>query len=287
MPPFLYYCIMMARITIRSARFILIWALLLSFSPYIRTGGEVPSSRHRELLWSDEFDYTGIPDSSSWIFETGGHGWGNNEKEFYLAGTGNAEVKDGKLVISARKEEINGRGYTSARIMTKHRVTARYGRIEARMKLPYGQGIWPAFWMLGENIDSVGWPNCGEIDIMEMIGGEGRENTVHGTAHWADSLGKHKYLGEQVSLPEGNYSDDFHIFSVQWDQDKITWYMDGTSYHVQDIKAPEMKAFHKPFFMILNLAVGGYWPGYPDSTTVFPQHFEVDYVRVYSGTSGS
>lgn len=234
------------------------------------------------LIWSDEFDYSGPVDSTRWVYQTGGHGWGNRERQYYRAGTGNAEVKDGKLFITARKEEFEGKPYTSARITTKNRFEVQYGRIVSRMKLPSGQGIWPAFWMLGESIDSAGWPGCGEIDIMEMIGGEGRENTVHGTAHWADSTGKHVYLGEPVTLSEGSFADGFHVFSISWDQEKIIWKMDGAAYHQQDITSPQMHAFHKPFYLLLNLAVGGDWPGYPDSTTVFPQVLEVDYVRVFA-----
>jgi beta-glucanase (GH16 family) len=234
------------------------------------------------LVWSDEFNYSGIPDSDTWTCETGGGGWGNNELQFYTARIENAEVRDSILVITARKESYGGRNYTSARIVTYNDgLWWKYGKVEARIRLPYGQGIWPAFWMLGRNFSSVGWPKCGEIDIMEMIGGDGRENTVHGTVHW-DNNGSYASYGKSVSLPSGIFADDFHIFSIEWDAEKILWKLDGEQFNVINITGAELSEFHEEFFIILNLAVGGNWPGSPDSTTVFPQELQVDYVRVYS-----
>ncbi|MFH0759591.1 MAG: family 16 glycosylhydrolase [Bacteroidota bacterium] len=233
-----------------------------------------------ELVWAEEFDSTGVPDTETWNFETGGGGWGNNELEYYKSDTSNAYVEDGTLVITARKESYGGREYTSARLTTKDKFEFQYGKIEARMRLPYGQGIWPAFWMLGENISEAGWPACGEIDIMEMIGGGARENTVHGTVFW-DHNGSNADYGQPYSLPTGIFADTFHLFSVEWTPQTIRWFVDGTRYNIIDIKPSPLSEFHNEFFVILNLAVGGNWPGSPDATTVFPQHLEVDYIRVY------
>ncbi|UCG28555.1 MAG: glycoside hydrolase family 16 protein, partial [Bacteroidales bacterium] len=234
------------------------------------------------LVWSDEFNYTGLPDPEKWSFETGGGGWGNNELQYYRDGTNNAEVVDGNLVITARKESYGGRDYTSARLITLHTGNFwQYGKIEARIKLPYGQGIWPAFWMLGKNFGAVGWPACGEIDIMEKIGGGTNESTVYGTAHW-DHNGSYASYGGQVILSSGIFADAFHVFSIEWDSQRIKWFLDGKEYHVMDITPQALSEFHNEFFIILNVAVGGNWPGSPDLTTVFPQTMEVDYVRVYS-----
>ena len=239
-------------------------------------------AQNYELVWSDEFNYSGLPDPDIWTPETGGHGWGNNEWQYYTNRIENAEVRDSMLVITARKESYGGRDYTSARIITYHNnLYWKYGKVEARIKLPYGQGIWPAFWMLGKRFFSVGWPACGEIDIMEMIGGDGRENTVHGTVHW-DQGGFHLYNGHSITLPSGIFADDFHIFSIEWNVERILWRMDGTQFNIFDITGAELSEFHEEFFIILNVAVGGDWPGPPDSTTVFPQELQVDYVRVYA-----
>lgn len=240
------------------------------------------AAQNYQLVWSDEFDYSGLPDPGKWTFETGGGGWGNNELQYHTDRIENAEVKDSILVITARKESYGGRDYTSARIVTYNDGHWwKYGKIEARIKLPFGQGIWPAFWMLGRNFSSAGWPACGEIDIMEMIGGEGGDNTVHGTAHW-DHGGFHAQHGQSITLPSGIFADDFHIFSIEWNEQKILWRMDGTQFNALDITGDELSEFHGEFFIILNLAVGGSWPGSPDLTTVFPQELQVDYVRVYS-----
>jgi beta-glucanase (GH16 family) len=238
-----------------------------------------------ELVWSDEFSYTGLPDSTKWSNETGGGGWGNNELQYYTKDRlENSRVEDGHLIIEALKENYLGADYTSARIITYnngHSFT--YGKIEASMKLPYGQGIWPAFWMLGDGIfEGTPWPACGEIDIMEMIGGgEGRDDVVYGTIHWSDSKGNHATFGGQKQLDEGIFADTFHVFSIEWDASSIKWFLDGTQYHVADITPGHLSEFHEGFFILLNLAVGGNWPGYPDTTTVFPQKMYVDYVRVY------
>ncbi|MFW5878108.1 MAG: family 16 glycosylhydrolase [bacterium] len=234
-----------------------------------------------ELIWSDEFDYVGFPDSTVWTFEEGGGGWGNNEIQYYkVKDKDNAWVEDGVLTITAINEDFGGRNYTSSRLITQKKFNFRYGKIEARIKLPYSQGIWPAFWMLGERFSEVGWPACGEIDIMELIGGENNDNQVHGTAHW-DNNGSHASYGGTYTLDSGIFADDFHTFSVQWTPEFIRWFVDGNQYHVMDITPSELSEFQKDFFILLNVAVGGNWPGYPDETSVFPQSMEVDYVRVY------
>jgi len=233
------------------------------------------------LIWSEEFNYTGLPDATIWNMETGGGGWGNNELQYYTNSESNASVGNGVLTITAKEEALGGRDYTSARITTQNKFDFKYGKIEARIKLPYGQGIWPAFWMLGANISSVGWPACGEIDIMEMIGGSGNDNTTHSTIHW-DNNGQHASYGESYTLPTGILADDFHIFSVEWDSQKIKGFIDGIQYFTADITPSALSEFHNDFFIILNVAVGGNWPGSPNATTEFPQTMQVDYIRIYN-----
>ena len=228
------------------------------------------------LAWRDEFSGAAV-NQTDWIFETGGGGWGNQELETYT--TSNAVVSDGYLTITAKKE---GSAYTSTRIKTAGKKTFQYGRIDIRAKLPVGQGIWPALWMLGSNFDDVGWPKCGEIDIMEMIGGGGREKTVYGTPHWYDSPAQeHASYGGQYSLGSGTFADKFHVFTIIWDASKITWYVDDQKFHELDITPAALSEFRASYFLIFNIAVGGQWPGNPDGTTVFPQQMMVDYVRVF------
>ncbi len=238
-----------------------------------------------ELILSEEFNYSGRPDSTVWTQEVGGNGWGNNELQYYTEGRPeNARVEDGHLVIEAIKEPYEGNSYTSARLITyQNGLSFKYGKMEARMKLPYGQGIWPAFWMLGGAIfEGTPWPACGEIDIMEMVGGgPGRDDLVHGTIHWSDAGGNHAQYGGQKQLEEGVFADTFHVFSIEWNANTIKWFLDGIQYHVVDITPGDLNEFHENFFILLNLAVGGNWPGSPDASTVFPQRMYVDYVRVY------
>ncbi len=235
------------------------------------------------LVWADEF--SGPEISSDWTFELGDGcpdlcGWGNQELEFYKKE--NTSIKDGNLIITAKRESTGGKAYTSSRMITKGKKSFTYGRIDIRAKLPKGQGLWPALWMLGENISEVSWPKCGEIDIMEMIGGskDNQDGTVHGTVHW-DNAGSYANYGGSTELPFGIFNDEFHVFSIDWDPQKIVWLLDGVQYHVIDITPPGLDEFHKPFFFILNVAVGGTWPGNPDVSTVFPQEMKVDYVRVF------
>lgn len=243
---------------------------------------DIPDRPGWELVWNDEFNGATL-DSKSWNRETGGGGWGNNELQFYTNRTENAYLADGSLIIEARRESYGGNDYTSARLTTQGKHSFRYGRIEARIKLPKGQGIWPAFWMLGESISTVGWPACGEIDIMEMIGGgEDRDDTVYGTAHWLEENAGHQYQGGHLELPDPQiFADDYHLFAIEWDSTTIKWLMDDQPYYTFDITPGARSEFHAPFFIILNVAVGGNWPGNPDTTTVFPQRMYVDFVRVY------
>ena len=228
------------------------------------------------LVWQDEFNGTSL--SSDWIHEigNGSWGWGNNELQYYRQQ--NTSVENGYLTIRAKQEYYGGFNYTSSRIKTQGNIFHTYGRIDIRAKLPYGQGLWPALWMLGENFSSTGWPSCGEIDIMEMIGGNGwNDRTVHGTVHWEDN--GHASYGGHNTLSSGKLADEFHVFSIIWTPSSIKWLRDDIQYHVIDIN--NLSAFHNNFFFIFNVAVGGNWPGSPDASTIFPQTMIVDYVRVF------
>lgn len=237
------------------------------------------------LIWQDEFNNTSL-NETFWNFEIGDGcdrglcGWGNNELEYYREE--NTKVTGGNLVITAKEENFGGRSYTSSRITTQGKFDFKYGRVDIRAKLPEGQGLWPALWMLGSNITTVGWPASGEIDIMEMIGGDGRENTVHGTLHWQNSNGSYANFGMAYSQPT-SFSDEFHIFSIIWNESLIEWRVDNNSYQFQSITDPNKvdEFVDNSFFFIFNVAVGGTWPGSPDESTTFPQEMRVDYVRVY------
>jgi beta-glucanase (GH16 family) len=234
------------------------------------------------LAWQDEFNGT-ILDMTSWNQElgNGSNGWGNNELEFYTNSTKNTLVSNGNLVIEARKEAISGFNYSSGRMTTQHKRTFTYGRMDIRAKLPVGKGIWPALWMLGSNITSVSWPACGEIDIMELVGTN--PNRSHGTMHWKPVTGSNTSKGAYYDLPSGNFSQEFHVFSIIWSQDQIRWYVDDHLF-LTTSKADVGTAnypFNAPQFFIFNVAVGGNWPGPPDNGTAFPQRMFVDYVRVF------
>jgi len=245
------------------------------------------------LVWSDEFNGPSgsTVDSTKWSFNIGGGGWGNDELETYTSRPVNAELQDGALVITVLKETLKGpdkitRHYTSARLLTKNKFSQTYGRFEARIKIPYGQGIWPAFWLLGDNIDNAHWPNCGEIDIMENIGKE--PSIVHGTFHGPGYSGKNG-LSAAYTLPGGQkFSDDYHTFAVEWEANVMRFYVDARLYKTRtpaDLPPGKAWVFNHPFFLILNVAVGGNFPGSPDATTAFPQLMKVDYVRVYQRSS--
>lgn len=239
-----------------------------------------------QLVWSDEFDGSTL-DTTNWTYDLGDGssqgipGWGNNELQVYREE--NTSVSGGLLTIEARQESFASASYTSSRIKTEGKRFFRYGKVEVRAKLPEGQGLWPAIWMLGENISSTPWPASGEIDIMEMVGGSGQEDTVHGTIHW-DNSGAHAYSGGQTSLTSATFADDFHVFSIEWDASEIIWLVDGVEYHTESIVTADKTELHKDFFILLNVSVGGDWPGSPDSTTSFPQQMLVDYVRVYQAS---
>jgi beta-glucanase (GH16 family) len=251
-----------------------------------------------QLVWSDEFSQPdgSSPDSTKWGYDigNGSGGWGNNQLEYDTSRTNNARIQSGNLVMEADQESYGGKNYTSARMNTKGKWSWTYGRIEARIKLPRGQGIWPAFWMLGGNIDSVGWPTCGEIDIMENIGKTSDQGTDHGTIHGPQS--GHDYnngsgVGGTYKLPGGAaLADDFHIYVIEWTTNQIKWFLDTNVFFTAtptSLPSGATWVFSQPQFIILNLAVGGNWPGNPDGTTVFPQQMLVDYVRVYSYVGSS
>jgi beta-glucanase (GH16 family) len=241
------------------------------------------------LTWSDDFNGAAgsVPDASKWTHEVGGGGFGNNELQTYTARPENVSCDGrGNLVIRAIKETLTGpdgiaREYTSGRIITKGKFSQRYGRFEARMKIPAGQGIWPAFWMMGDNIDEVGWPACGEIDIMENIGRE--PGIVYGSLHAPDYNGGNSFTAGFMLPERARFADDFHVFAVEWEPDCIRFYVDGILYYTKTAAsmAPKRWNFDRPFFILLNVAVGGSWPGSPDATSTYPQEMLVDYVRVY------
>jgi beta-glucanase (GH16 family) len=239
-----------------------------------------------QLVWSDEFDgpARSAPDPAIWTYDLGATGWGNRELENYTNSTDNAFLDGaGNLVIQALRAPA---GYTSARLKTQNRFSIAYGKIEARIKIPFGQGIWPAFWMLGNDITTNGWPRCGEIDIMENIGKE--PSTVHGTVHGPGYSGGNG-IGAPYALSGGKrFSDDFHLFTAIWKPDSIEFLVDSSSYKkvaLSDLPPKTQWVFNHPFFLLLNVAVGGAWPGNPDSSTEFPQRMVVDYVRVYRNAS--
>ena len=236
--------------------------------------------------WAEEFDGPAgtLPDATKWTYDLGNNnGWGNRELETYTNSVQNVHLDGaGHLIIHVDRTDS---GYTSARIKTQGLFSARYGRIEARIRLPFGQGIWPAFWMLGTNITSVGWPQCGEIDIMENIGREASIN--HGSTHGPGYSGGNSVTGLFTLAGGARFSDDFHVFAIQWASQTITFSVDGVAYKTvtpSSLPSGASWVFDNPFFLILNVAVGGNFPGNPDATTVFPQEMIVDYVRV-SGTS--
>lgn len=234
------------------------------------------------LVWHDEFNEKTL-DTANWNYEigTGGNGWGNNELEYYTSRPQNIFLSDGNLIIEARKESYNGSNYTSARITTQNKQQFTYGRIDIRARLPVQPGMWPALWMLGSNISSVGWPQCGETDIMELIGKNAHQ--VIGSFHWKKSDGSEGTFNNSYTLPTGDFSQQFHVFSLLWSKDSLQILVDDIPY----VKASRADLtdgtypFDSPFFFIFNVAVGGNWPGPPDNTTQFPQRMFVDYVRVF------
>lgn len=237
------------------------------------------SSRSSPYLWHDEFDFV---DTTQWSFETGASGWGNNEWQYYTNRSENAFVQDGVLHIRANKEDYEGAQYTSARMTTKGKFSFTYGTIEARIALPTGNGIWPAFWMLGENIDAVSWPACGEIDIIEAVNDE---NVVYGTNHWQYE-GGHAQYGNSTKDYYGTSKvldiTQFHNYKMVWNEKLIAMYVDDFKYQEIAIENAKdgLEAFHKPQFLILNVAVAGNWPGFDVDDAQFPNEMLVDYIRV-------
>ena len=255
--------------------------------------GPTPAPTTTDTVFRDEFDGPAgaTYDHAKWSADTAGGGFGNQELEFYTTDTSNVALDgQGHLVITARAEPPTttkqcwyGRcRYTSARLKTQGGFTRTFGRFEARIRIPRGQGVWPAFWMLGANIDKVGWPGCGEVDVMENIGRE--PTVVHGTVHGPGYSGGNG-IGRPFTQPGGAaFADDFHVYAVEWRAGEIRWFVDGTEYFrltPSDIPSGTSWVFDHDFFLIMNFAVGGGWPGSPDATTTFPQQMVVDYVRVY------
>ncbi|MEH6416169.1 glycoside hydrolase family 16 protein [Pseudomonas sp. CGJS7] len=231
------------------------------------------SAQNWQLAWSDEFNGSIGP---SWVFETGNgsSGWGNNELQYYRRE--NAAIENNALVITARRQDFGGYRYTSARMKTQGVRTFKYGKIEARMRLPSFMGAWPAFWMLGANMPQVGWPDSGEIDVMEHIN---NENRTYGTIHWRDHNGNYAQYGGNTNLNVA----DWHVYAVEWDANAIRWYVDGNKFHEANIQngINGTHEFHNDFFLLLNFAIGGNWPGFNIDESKLPAKMHVDYVRVY------
>ena len=235
----------------------------------------------RKLVWSDEFNYKGLPDSNKWNYNVGGHGWGNQELQYYTdRKTSNARVEKGHLIIEAKKEQVGNNAYTSARLVTKGKGDWTYGRIDVRAKLPKGVGTWPAIWMLGSTVP-MKWPDDGEIDIMEHVGYD--QGVVHGTVHckkYFHSEGTQK--GSKTIVAD--CSEKFHVYSVDWNAEAITILIDNKPYFSfkNEHSGNDAWPFYKPMHLLLNIAVGGGWGGQKGvDDSVYPQRMEVDYVRVY------
>ena len=252
-----------------------------SQDPYLNSTNET-----WDLFWSDEFDGKRI-DSNKWNFQKEPAGRFNEEWQRYTTSSNNAYVENDQLVIKAIHEsDTHGLNqYTSARLNTAGKFSFRYGKISARIKLPYSEGIWPAFWMLGANIDENGgdtpWPQCGEVDILELYGSKD-DAAIEVNAHYADSTGQHDQMhAKAYKLKEGIFADDFHVFELEWTPNEFIWYVDGNKVAGLDISSDEYNEFHQEFFVLLNIAVGGTFAGRPDESSVFPQYMYVDWVRVY------
>ena len=241
------------------------------------------------MTWNDEFNGPdgSPPDPAKWNLIVGGSGWGNNELQYYTSRRKNVRQENGNLVIEAHKEPFGGgdgvrRRFTSARLSTQGHFSQKYGRFEARIQVPAGQGAWPAFWLLGDNISTVGWPACGEIDVMENVGRA--PSSILGSIHGPGYSGA-KPVTTAYALPRGRFSEEFHVFAIEWEPQAIRFYVDGDLYATKapgDLPAGTRWVFDRPFFILLNLAVGGNLPGSPDRSTIFPERMLVDYVRVYS-----
>jgi beta-glucanase (GH16 family) len=246
------------------------------------SGTPIPEPPGWSLVWHDEFDGTAI-DSANWTYDIGSGGWGNGEAQYYTSRPENARIEDGMLVIEAHQEKYEDSYYTSARLKTQGLQSFQYGRIEARLKVPSGDGVWPAFWMLGSSFDGTNWPDCGEVDIMEYVGRE--PDLIVGTLHgpgYSGAAGMSQWNRQEYAI-----ADDFHTYAIEWKADQIDWYYDGEKYHtVTSADLSDRRwVFDQPFFIILNLALGGTLGGPIGLDTVFPAHYYVDYVRVYEAAN--
>jgi beta-glucanase (GH16 family) len=254
--------------------------------PFTNAGYDAPTTYAGfTLAWADEFN-AGSLDNASWTVEGGDGcpnicGWGNNELEYYTGRPENLFFQDGKLIIEARKESFSGKNYTSSKIVSRGKKVFKYGRIDIRAKLPKGKGIWPALWMLPQNNVFGGWPTSGEIDIMELVGHEPHKS--YATVHYGPGPGSTSINRGYTLTGGATFNDEFHVFSFEWKQDQMKFYVDGNLYStVNKVDIGAMTwPFNEDFFFIFNLAVGGNWPGNPDASTYFPQWLVVDYVRVY------
>lgn len=258
----------MYRTSITALYFLIFW----SFSP--------APAQQMQMVWSDEFEGDGLPDPQKWTYDVGGHGWGNHELQYYTeADPDNVLVKDGHLVITARKENFGENSYTSAKLITRGLADWQYGRIEVSARLPEGRGTWPAIWMLPD-VEKLRWPRDGEIDIMEHVGYD--PGVVHGTVHTeAFNHVKGTQVGRQIQVAD--FNEAFHEYAINWTPEKIEWFVDGKQYHTFENQGGTAAwPFDKPFYLILNLAVGGDWGGAQGvDESIWPQSMEVDYVRVY------
>jgi beta-glucanase (GH16 family) len=278
------------------SKFVAIFILFVTVSCTIDDKQKL-ENRNWQLSWSDEFDGTTagqLPDASKWSYDigTGDNGWGNSELQYYTNRPQNISM-DGKgnLVITAIKESFQGASYTSARIKTKGVFEQKYGRFEARVKTPFGQGLWPAFWMLGNDVDTATWPLCGEIDIMELRGQT--PNTILSTLHGPGYSGANA-ISNSYTLINGRYDTQFHLFAVEWDENKMDFFVDDYLFkrieksqfepkmQWPDYETTGQWVYDHPFFLILNVAVGGNFVGDPNAQTPFPQTMTIDYVRVYN-----
>jgi beta-glucanase (GH16 family) len=263
-------------------QFLLIAALVAACA---KTPVQQVGNDEYKLVWTDEFEGIRL-DRTKWSYQIGTGcpalcGWGNNELQYYTDDAANVRVADGKLIIQAREEQVKGSQYTSARIRSINKADFRYGKMEARMKLPEGQGLWPAFWMLPTENVYGGWPKSGEIDIMEYLGQE--PNKVLGTIHFGPAWPGNKYLSTDYYSKGENFAEAFHTFTIEWEPENLKWFVDGEQYATQtkaDV-APENWPFDQDFHFLINLAVGGNLPGPVGEEVNFPATMEVDYVRVY------
>lgn len=249
----------------------LLIVLLVSFSS-CDENDDGPKGTTWQLVWSDEFNESGALNEANWTYDLGAGGWGNNELQSYTNSAENVISEDGLLKIIIKED------FTSARVKTQGLFSQTYGRFEASIRTPSGAGVWPAFWLLGDSVDSVGWPQCGEIDIMELIGQ--RPNIISGTIHGPGNFGAGG-IGKTFGYENERFDADFHLFAIEWGVDYLDFYVDDNLYQRITPSDVEEWVFNEPFFIILNVAIGGDLPGFPNSSTVFPQSMDVDYVRVY------